>query len=342
MPAERGMARLRLGLWIRPCLLLLVALIPRAADAHDVRPGAVSLREVAPDVFAVRVTRPRGPTGPPVDPRPRWPAGCTVDADRLRCADGLDGPLTLAGLDGAEVECLVAVEWLDGARFEALVDGGAVDIRRPSAHPDSAHPDSAHPDSAHPDSTRPTTTAHWIVSGIEHIVLGPDHLLFVLGLTLVVRRRRALIIAITGFTLAHSLTLGAAALGLLPPAGRAIELLIAASVLLLAVEATRPASRGPPPTARRPLLVVLPFGLLHGLGFAAPLLAMGLPADAGLSALFGFNVGVELGQLAALAVFGGALALWPGLRRPAGWLVGLVAGYWTVDRAVAWIGGLWG
>lgn len=315
MRAERGPA------WLG--FLLFVALIPRAAEAHDVRPGAVALREVTPNVFAVRITRPRGPSGAPIDPRPVWPAGCAVEADRLRCADGLTGPLTLPGLDGAEVECLVAVEWLDGPRFEQLARGEALDIRRPR-----------------PSNARPSTVGRWVVSGIEHIVLGPDHLLFVLGLTLVVRRRRALIVAITGFTLAHSLTLGAAALGLLPPAGRAIELLIAASVLLLAVEATRPAQRGPPPTARRPLLVVLPFGLLHGLGFAAPLLTLGLPQDAGLSALLGFNIGVELGQLAALAVFGGALALQPGLRRPAGWLVGVVAGYWTVDRAVIWLGGL--
>lgn len=232
------------------------------------------------------------------------------------------GALALPGLNGADVEVLVAVQWRDGRVFETLVDARSSAVQIPA------------------QPAAPSSTLRWLQSGAAHIVFGLDHLLFVLGLTLVVRRRRALVTAITGFTAAHSLTLAAAALGHVPPAGRAVELLIALSVLLLAVEVTRPRERGPPLTARHPLWVVLPFGLLHGLGFAGPLLGLGLPADGALWALVGFNLGVELGQLAALALALIALRCAPRLRAPAAWATGAIAGYWTLDRAAQW-GALW-
>lgn len=297
---------------------LALTLLALPAKAHDARPGAVALREVGPELFAVRITRPRPASGPPVDPAPEWPPGCSIEGERLRCPGGLAGPLRLPGLTGA-CEVLVSVQWSTGERFEALVDG-----RRPAARI---------------DRRRPPGLAGWVRAGAGHVALGLDHLLFVLGLALVVRRRRPLLIAITGFTAAHSLALAAAAFGLVPPAGAAVELLIAASVLLLATEATRPPQRGPPLTARRPLLVVLPFGLLHGLGFAGPLAALGLPADGALRALFGFNIGVEVAQLGALAIVGLALWRWPAAARPAAWVTGVVAGYWTLDRGIAWLTG---
>lgn len=292
----------------------LVLLVGGVAGAHDMGPGAVSLREVAPGVFAVRVTTPRAPGGAPVGLAPEWPAGCAPSGGRLVCSDGLSGALRLPGLGDAQ--CLVAVQWLDGRRFEALaVDAEGVVIDRPRAG------------------------LGWLRAGVGHILLGPDHLLFVLGLVLVVRRRRALLVAITGFTVAHSLTLALAVLGVVAPAGAAVELLIAASVLLLAREAACEAGEGL--AARWPIALVVPFGLLHGLGFAGALGAVA-PGELGLAALALFNLGIELGQVAAVAVGAGALYLAPRARRPAAWGMGCVAGWWTLDRAAAWIGGLVG
>lgn len=298
--------------WLWGCAIGLLLMVG-VAQAHDMGPGAVSLREVAPGVFAVRLTTPRAPGGAPVALAPEWPAGCAPSGGRLVCSDGLSGALRLPGLGDAQ--CLVAVQWLDGRRFEALADGAGVVIDRPLAG------------------------LGWLRSGVGHILLGPDHLLFVLGLVLLVRRRRALLVAITGFTVAHSLTLALAVLGVVAPAGAAVELLIAASVLLLAREAACEAGAGL--AARWPVALVVPFGLLHGLGFAGALGAVA-PGELGLAALALFNLGIELGQVAAVAVGAGALHLAPRARRPAAWGMGCVAGWWTLDRAAAWIGGLVG
>lgn len=281
-----------------------------AASAHDMAPGVLSLREVAADTYALRVTAPRTPGGAPIPLAPGWPAGCAMAGAHLRCDGPLAGRLTLPALADADAQCLVSIRWLDGRRFDALLAQGAtaVEVDAPPG---------------------------WLRSGIAHILLGPDHVLFVLGLTLLIRRRRALLIAVTGFTVAHSLTLGLAALGIVAPAGAAVELLIAASVLLLAREAACAEPDDPPLTARRPALLVIPFGLLHGLGFAG---ALGAAADElSVGALAVFNLGVEVGQLAVVAVGVAALHFAPRIRRPAAWAAGAVAGYWTLDRGLVWV-----
>jgi hypothetical protein len=182
----------------------------------------------------------------------------------------------------------------------------------------------------------------FLLLGFEHIWLGIDHLLFVAGLIFVARSWRRVLLTVTGFTVAHSLTLALAALDLvrLPP--RAIEAAIALSIVFLAVEVVK----GPRDTLtwRRPVVVAASFGLLHGFGFAAVLREVGLPTEGLVTALFAFNLGIEAGQavfasiliaLIALAGRFGRLAHGPAAQRFAGYAVGTIASYWMIERLVA-------
>lgn len=186
------------------------------------------------------------------------------------------------------------------------------------------------------------SVAAYLGIGVEHILLGPDHLLFVLGLLLLVGRRlRALLATITAFTLAHSVTLALAVLGLVTFPTRAVEAVIALSILLLAWELLQPASAGRSLAAAAPWAFALVCGLLHGFGFAGALADVGLPADRVPAALVLFNVGVELGQLAfvaAVVLLGRLLgpllrARGAGLRHAAVYSMGGVAAFWFVSRA---------
>ncbi len=189
----------------------------------------------------------------------------------------------------------------------------------------------------------------YLALGIEHILGGFDHLLFVLGLLLLVREGRALLLTVTAFTLGHSVTLSLAALKLVQLPSAPIELAIALSIWILALELTR--GQGKLSWAgRRPWRMATLFGLLHGLGFASALAEAGLPQGDIPLALLSFNSGIELGQLAfILAVLalqailagilrrGGAkLAVQP-LRIPAAYLIGALSSYWCLQRGAAWL-----
>jgi hydrogenase/urease accessory protein HupE len=170
--------------------------------------------------------------------------------------------------------------------------------------------------------------------GIRHILGGPDHLLFVLGLVLLVRGRRALAATVTAFTAGHSVTLSLAMLGVVhvPPAP--VEALIAASIFVVAVELRRDGATG-----RRPWWMAGTFGLLHGLGFAGALAQVGLPDTDIPLALAAFNVGIEIGQLlfvAAVLSIGlllrGRLARW---RAVPAYGIGTLAAFWVFERVAA-------
>jgi hydrogenase/urease accessory protein HupE len=175
--------------------------------------------------------------------------------------------------------------------------------------------------------------------GIEHILFGVDHLLFVLCLLLLVRGIRSLLATVTAFTLAHSITLAAATLGFIRVPATPVEATIALSIVFLACELVR--GDGRRTVARsHPWLVAFSFGLLHGLGFAGALAEVGLPQGEIPLALFAFNVGVELGQLAFVTA---VLSLWRLVRlvplrlpactpRAAGYAIGSVAAFWVFAR----------
>jgi hydrogenase/urease accessory protein HupE len=184
-----------------------------------------------------------------------------------------------------------------------------------------------------------------VALGVAHILSGPDHLLFVFGLLLLVPSLRLLAETITAFTIGHSLTLSAAVLHVASVPSRPIEVLIALSVLVLAVELASPGDRSTW-LRRRPWLMAGAFGLLHGFGFAGALTEAGLPAADVPLALASFNVGIECGQLMFVAVVVAARVIvtrWaPGVAaramRPAVYAMGITAAFWSFERLAVWLG----
>jgi hydrogenase/urease accessory protein HupE len=186
----------------------------------------------------------------------------------------------------------------------------------------------------------------FFIHGIEHILAGFDHLLFVLGLLLIVRDRWMLLKAVTAFTAAHSITLATAMIAKVSLPGPLVETLIAMSILFLGVEVLRAQRGGSSLTVRQPWAVAFFFGLFHGMGFASGLAALGFAANDLLAALVFFNLGVEAGQLAFIAavfVIGRSLSLLridqPALRVtvPA-YAVGIAGAYWAFQTGAALLG----
>jgi hydrogenase/urease accessory protein HupE len=193
----------------------------------------------------------------------------------------------------------------------------------------------------------------YFVLGVEHIITGADHLLFVLGLMFLVGSFRRLVATVTAFTVAHSITLAAATLGLVHVAQAPVEATIALSVMFVAAEVVHGARGQAGLAARAPWIVAFVFGLLHGFGFAGALREVGLPQkDIPLALLF-FNVGVEVGQLlfigavvtllaVATRIIGRSSNKEPGpwlaerlIRTPVAYVVGSVSAFWVVQRVVA-------
>lgn len=188
--------------------------------------------------------------------------------------------------------------------------------------------------------------AEFLVLGMEHIWIGFDHLLFVAGLIFIAGSLRRVLATVTGFTIAHSITLALAALDLVRLPIAAVEGVIALSIIFLAVEIVK----GPRDTLtwRKPIVVASAFGLLHGFGFAAVLREIGLPGEGLVTALFAFNVGIELGQVAfatfvmllfkaghrLLARTGDSRATQVITSRLAGYAVGTLASFWMFQRLV--------
>jgi hydrogenase/urease accessory protein HupE len=319
---------------------VLFALAPAGASrAHEVRPGYLELREREPGTFDVLWKVPaRG--GERLAIEPRLPERCReVSRPRLlaseaavtarwgvRCAGGLaGGTLAIAGLEATLTDVLVRIEAADGrARVARLTP------RAPSLVV-AAEPG------------RAEVAATYLGLGVEHILEGIDHLLFVLALVLLVREPKRLVATVTAFTVAHSLTLAAATLGFVRVAQAPVEAVIALSIVFVAGEIVHEARGRPGLTARKPWLVAFVFGLLHGLGFAGALREVGLPEGSIPLALLFFNLGVELGQLLFLACMLPLAALarraarrWPAAAAqvPA-YGIGSVAAWWTLERIAA-------
>lgn len=299
-----------------------------AAQAHSIDSATLALTEVAQGTFTIGWQTTAG-TLKALDQPARYPASCRQRGARLDCGPlGLVGTIEFPWLEGSESRVTVLIDWLSGSRLLRVVDGRSPRLTvygiPPSAGWRFLKPIAA-------DYTR---------LGVEHILTGFDHLMFVLAITILVRRRRALIAAITAFTVAHSLTLAATVLGWLSLPSAAVETTIALSIVLACAECLRP-SDSKFLAHRAPWLVTFAFGLLHGMGFASALLETGLPPQHVPSALLFFNVGVELGQLGAIAVFLAAGRLLARLERPAWsaraliYAMGTTAAYWSLERGLA-------
>ncbi len=323
-------------------LLLLIAKLaaPRAALAHAFDPALLDLREERAGEFGV-VWKVPG-TGRAADLTPRFPTECNrldahgADGDgpqhwRVNCgSSGLRGArLAVSGLDRNRIEAIVRITWLDGTVIAGVLHGDNDEFAVPRA-----------PWSGAALSGAPARGVLWsyLRLGIDHILFGFDHLLFVLGLLLLVERTGLLIKTITAFTVAHSLALALAVMGVVKVPAAPVEALIALSIVLVAYELTR--ANGPASLVRQyPWAVAFAFGLLHGLGFAGALAEIGLPAGQIPLALLAFNLGVEIGQLAfvlvmlfPLKVFARLAATRPWLRWLPAYAIGALAMAWVFER----------
>ncbi len=186
----------------------------------------------------------------------------------------------------------------------------------------------------------------YFVLGVEHILLGMDHLLFVLALLLLIDSTRKLIITITFFTIAHSITLSLASLGIVTIPVPPVEAIIALSIVFVASEAIRVKQGRESLTFRKPWIVAFSFGLLHGLGFAAALGEIGLPQNAITLALILFNVGVEIGQLGFVCLYVTLIWLASKLKiklnnswqKVPPYFIGSLASFWVIERTVSFWG----
>jgi hydrogenase/urease accessory protein HupE len=323
----RGVA-LRLGALL---LVLFSVFVARPAQAHEIDSASLSLTEVAQGRFLVRfhaasVSLQTGARVPAVFPKP-----CRMDGAYLDCGpSGLVGPIEFPWLEGTLTRLMVEIQWRGGSRLLRIVSASAPSLTVYGVPASGLL------------SLKPIVVDYTRL-GIEHILTGFDHLLFVIALAILVRSRRQLFLTITAFTLAHSLTLASTALGLLSVPVAPVEATIALSIVLVCAECLRPAESF---TRRAPWLVAFAFGLLHGLGFASALLEIGLPEQHLPAALFCFNVGVELGQLTVIGAFLALRALAVRLKLQRAWLtrglvyaMGSVAAFWSLDRVVAVFGG---
>ncbi len=239
------------------------------AFGHTFDAGFLGLEEQAPGEFTIRWNPPA--KGAIDGLAPELP--CPVSAGRMRCSGEL-GSVSVSGLAEAGVEVVTTVHWLDGAMYTGVLRPGT-----PELHPERA---SGFGNSAE--------------LGARHLWLGVDHLMFV-GCLATLLRGWSLVRGITAFTVGHAVTLGFVVLGGLSLPSAPVEALIALSIALLAREAL---VDEPSVWSRSPAVVAGGFGLLHGLGFASVLRELGVPHVGIGQVLFGFHVGLELGQLAFL------------------------------------------
>jgi hydrogenase/urease accessory protein HupE len=333
---------------VRPALTLAALLAAGQALAHDARPLAVTLVEQTDQLYRVVVRAPPS-VEPGNTPAIVWPDACEVlESAPLRLAPGATSLVRcLGGLAGQTIRIDYpaynpSITTL--FRLETTAAGSATAVLPPDllAWTVPAEPSLL---SVARDYTR---------LGFRHIWEGLDHLLFVAGLMLLARWPRRIVWAVTGFTAAHSLTLSLAALGAVRVPLEPVEAMIALSILFLAGEI----ARGDPHSFSRryPLALSFVFGLLHGFGFASALGEIGLPRGELAAGLAFFNIGVELGQLAFIAVAAAAVIagrrllaaaapvrqLLPQQPVPLGLLgaygLGIPAAFWAIERTATVFG----
>jgi hydrogenase/urease accessory protein HupE len=248
----------------------------------------------------------------------------------VQCPGGLNGgTIHIAGLSATLTDVLVRIQHLDGRTQVTRLTSSASSFVVESA----------------PRTMQVART--YLVLGVEHILGGVDHLLFVLALVILVKGTRRLIATVTAFTLAHSLTLAGATLGFVHVPGPPVEAAIALSIVFVAAEIIRSRQGNTGLTEKFPWVVAFTFGLLHGFGIASALNEVGLPQSAIPVALLFFNVGVEVGQLLFIAAiftvvafarrvtrhFGMAHPEWAWRVPP--YAIGSVAAFWIIQRVAA-------
>lgn len=320
-------------IWLALATLFLMA---QPARADELRPGYLEFTQKTEVDWTLIWKAPmRGGVTPAT--QPILPKGCIAKGDpqrtmgemamistfKITCAGTVAGhSIGLSNFSAAQTDVLVRV---------APLDRPVQALRLTAAEPSVEI-------AAKPDAWQVART--YFVIGVEHIVFGYDHLLFVVALVLLLTGFRTIAIAVTAFTVAHSITLIGTTLGLLGLPQRPVEAIIALSIVFLAVEIVKKKEGEPRLSERVPWVVAFLFGLLHGFGFAGALKEIGLPESDVPTALLTFNLGVEAGQLlivtATLALLWALRSLRPGWTRPAirvsTYAIGGVASMWLLER----------
>ncbi len=319
--------------------LLSTALVVNV-NAHRLQPAYLEINEQSAGKFSILWKRPFVGSRP-MNISPQLPAGCsnitepvvqTLDSGAVErwlvdCGSSgmINETIVVGGLPLTQTDTLLRLQLIDGSMHTTVL--------RPES-PSFVVPEKA---------SKSKVAGSYLVFGIEHILGGFDHLLFVLGLLLIVRNTRLLIKTITAFTFAHSVTLAMASLGFVHVPQAPVEAVIALSIIFLASELAKQHRGEIGLTSRAPWLVALTFGLLHGFGFAGALTEVGLPqSDIPLALLF-FNVGVEVGQLMFVA---GVLCVtwmikkmkfrWPvWVAQVPAYAIGSLAAFWFIQRTVS-------
>jgi len=332
------------GRVIRPLLALALLVFTGLAGADVFKPAYLQLTQVDQNTYEVMWKLPALDESTALKLKPRFPKGTrnlsepqsvfaegmAVKRWRISVPDGLNGKsIGIDGLTATGTDAIVRVVRLDGSEqvgrilpgseaFAVMASPGALEVART-----------------------------YTVIGIEHILLGFDHLLFVLALVMIVKSTRKLLITVTAFTIAHSITLSLATLGVIHVPGPPVEAIIALSIVFVATEIIHQRQGREGLASRKPWIVAFAFGLLHGLGFAGALAEVGLPENSIPLALLFFNIGVEIGQVlfivAVLAVYHLAKK-WNADRFDLArlepvpvYFIGGIASYWVFER----VAGFW-
>ena len=311
-------------------LSVAAVLAPRPARSHQLDSASLSLKELGGGSFLVHWQASSRALQEDPGTAVVFPQPCRLQGERLDCGPaGLVGTIAFPWLEGTTTRVMVDVEWRNGTRLLRVVSPGSPGLKVygiPASGLRALAP----------------VVVDYTKLGVEHILTGFDHLLFVVALALLVRRGRQLLATITAFTVAHSVSLAVTVLGLVHVPSPPVEASIALSIVLVCGECLRPADSL---TRRAPWAVAFGFGLLHGLGFASALLDLGVPEQHVPAALLCFNLGVELGQLAIIAAVIGLRRLLAAFRLDRDWMrrgliyaMGGLAACWSIDRLGAVFG----
>ncbi len=310
---------------------------------HALQPGYLEIRLIDKELYAAVWKKPAVNSRPMAitaklpqscDPRtpvePIWDGSAYIARWTLRCSGGLEGGVIgIDGLDQTKTDVLVRFDFADGNSQTHRLTPSDSSFTVPS------------------QPSRLEVVRTYLLLGFKHILSGIDHLMFVLVLLLLVKGVRRLIVTVTAFTIAHSLTLAGATLGFVQIPGPPIEATIALSIMFVASEIIHSRQGIPGLTQKYPWVVAFTFGLLHGFGFAGALEQIGLPQASIPIALLFFNVGVEIGQLLFIASVFAAIALaqqvarridvprptWAWAVPP--YVIGGIASYWIIQRVAA-------
>ncbi len=337
-------------LWITAALLLSIG-ASAPANAHEIRPALLDITETRPGWFDVTWKVPmRGdmvlaiepvlppslkPVGPPAI---RMLPGANVQRLTCRTDETAGGSIVgesifIDGLSSLQIDVLLRIDLADGTSHSAIL--------RPSS-PTFVIPEQASKGEVAWSYTR---------MGVIHILDGIDHLLFVFAMMILVTGFWRLLKTITAFTVAHSVTLALATLGVVNVPSAPTEAIISLSIVFVAVEIIRKRRGEAGFAERNPWTVALLFGLFHGLGFAGALSEAGVPQHEVPLALLMFNVGVEVGQIIFVCVVLTVLVVirrikLPSIPRPAlrravtlapVYAIGSVAAFWTIERVVSFL-----